>query len=429
MSIQTLGRLSTLTHHAYDDLLLPLWEEIFRDEDHWMSWAWDMGFIVNRFSNVYGQLYTPDDVKYSNTIDGFVLKSDENTVVERDFAGPMTDAFRQFLDSRTTPEKRGVESTYWKRAVEFQTRTTMTSSIFLECVSNDIPWIQSRLDENDIPVVEWIEWRLPSDTNVRVYHRKNTEDFTRSKQEYFTLTNDVFGGLIFSVREHIAGANQRDSVFCFEMQLTGKTVQILVDENLTKINFFENNNMKNHVRILYRQNIGYGFAVHPNKRYICYIDDERNLAVFDCLEYSWDHKFSTAPIADAELYGKLYWSPDGSHIYMSYKSGIVVYSFKDPKQPKFHAIPNLIDFELSHDGSTLFCVTDKEYQLLETSFNTTSRVIRRPMSNQYGYLRSCFQRNRPYVYIVEGRLSDGFCRIVTEKVFTSLISTPILDTR
>jgi hypothetical protein len=167
----------------------------------------------------------------------------------------------------------------------------------------------------------------------------------------------------------------------------------------------------------------YGFAVNPDQRHICFMTPDRAIVVYDSLEGRETRYISTAPIPDSELSGKFYWGKDGSSIYMSYKSGVVVYRPNTP--PVYFDVPKLIDFELSHDDATLFLVTEKEFVFQETTAPFTKRSQYRKNRDEIKYVCSCFVVNRPQVWIVEKRKADGYCRVSSMHAFTSLVSQPI----
>lgn len=422
MTIQTLGRISTLTHHAYDDLLLPLWEQVFRNDGDWTEWAWDEGYIRQQYER-NGIIYRQDDVIEDDEGD-FVLKSDPAAWVDIDYTGPMSDAFRAFLDAQTVPEKRGIESTYWKRAVEYMTRQDESESNIGRCfwTPYDIIWIQSRLDNDDgVPVIERFEWS-ERDENVRFCQDKVNTDFTRF-QEHWKIwegTKKYFNGTFWSRRINgnvqFAGATQRSSVFF--AALPGQSTVRMYTENAS-IGFLRDGAWATSERVVSQ----YGFAVNPDQRHICFMTSDRAIVVYDSLEGRETRYISTAPIPDSELSGKFYWGKDGSSIYMSYKSGVVVYRPNTP--PVYFDVPKLIDFELSHDDATLFLVTEKEFVFQETTAPFTKRSQYRKNRDEIKYVCSCFVVNRPQVWIVEKRKADGYCRVVSMHAFTSLVSQPV----
>lgn len=428
MTIQTLGRISTLTHHAYDDLLLPLWEEIFRSDEAWPEWAWERGYIRQQYEDKDDNriIYQPEEVIVDEDNDT-VLRSDPEVRVFWNYKGPMTDAFRALLDSVSPPEKRGVETTYWKRAVEYMQRRDLEFRMDprVHWTPYDIPWIQSRLDSEDgVPAIERVEWST-KDNVVRFCQDKVNIDFTRVQDVRFSnlgnATREVtfFNSAFWLQKDNedvrFASVTQRSSVFFAE--LSGQSRVRLYVENSNIGIRWDGEGVKE--AALER----YGFAVNPNKRHICFMTPDRVIVVYDCLERKETRYISTAPIPDSELYGKFYWGKDGSSLYMSYKSGVVVYRPDVP--PVYFDVPGLIDFELSHDDMTLFFVTEKEWIFQETAAPFTKRSQHRRNRDEIDYVCSCFVVNRPQVWIVEKRKADGYCRVSSMHAFTSLVSQPV----
>jgi hypothetical protein len=65
LSVQTLGRVSTLTHHAYDDLLLPLWEEVYLQ-----LYDTDENALIRLWKDEKtGNIYTDDQINYDDEDD------------------------------------------------------------------------------------------------------------------------------------------------------------------------------------------------------------------------------------------------------------------------------------------------------------------------------------------------------------------------
>lgn len=428
MTIQTLGRISTLTHHAYDDLLLPLWEEVFRTEADWTEWAWEHKYIRQQYEDDDDVIYQPEDTMGDENV-GIVLKSDPDVQVLQNYDGPMTDAFRTFLDSVSPPEKRGIESTYWKRAVEYMKRTNLEFEMDIQVhwTPYDIIWIQSRLDSEDgVPVIERVEWSA-KDEIVRFCQDKVSTDFTRVMELSVVGIGGIqnfFNGAFWVLKDNkdvrFASVTQRSSVFF--AKLSGQsTIKMYLESE--SIGVFRDG--AGATKKIARSQ--YGFAVNPDQRHICFMTPDQIIVVYDSLDRKETRYIATAPIQASELSGKFYWSKDGSSIYMSYKSGVVVYRPDVP--PVYFEAPGLIDFELSHDDATLFLVTEKEWVFQETTAPFTKRSQNRTNRGEIDYVCSCFVVNRPQVWIVRKRKADGYCQVVSMHAFTSLVSHPVDPTR
>jgi hypothetical protein len=440
MTVQTLGRISTLTHHAYDDLLLPLWEEIymnqFWDEDE------DGDTTIRLWKNkATGEVFTDDQVQSGDSDDELYdherYELGTRTIVA--FAGRvLSEDFRNLLDSLTTPEKRYNESTYWKRAVEYATRLKREKDqqqIVVPWTPLSIPWVNSRVDKDGNIVFQWVEY-IAQEKTARFYHRLDGSRVTQSSfmddmngvahfqfgSEFSTII-DINGNL------HVTETRQFRSVFFHPLNVAKRTV-IWFNLGKQEIVYLREGQVFETFKPLVRPDGGYGFAVHPSRKYMCYIDQSYKLCFYNLETRKDMGQISTYPIPEPEMVGKLYWSPDGTRLYMSHKSGIVVYSFPDfDKPPVYRKVDELMDFELSADGSTLFLVSKDWYHFLDTSFSVDkqSRLRESKRGYDWEYVTSCFAANRPTVYIVERRKKDNFHRIVSIHAFAALVSVPYHD--
>lgn len=431
LTVKTLGRISTLTHHAYDDLLLPLWEEVYLNffdeddhEDHLIK-LWE--------DKKTGKIYTSDQLDFDDS-DDEELMFDEHyvtgTKIKVIFVGKaLSKSFKATLDELSTPDKRYNESTYWKRAVEYTTRMNKTNDKKQDIVPwtpFTIPWISSRLDKEGTILFEWIEC-LEKDGTARHYLSDKESTRCWSMAGFFKNNPVYFATLgVFFDQQKIPRVTGNDHFkSCFVYRKDGTWSSYLVyEKSMSSFSYFKNTET---VDTFYPLTHGqYGFSVHPSNKYMCYVTDRYTLRFYNLETMQEMKEVSTAPIPRSEMVGKLYWSPDGQRLYMSYKSGIAVYSFPDvTKPPVYRDVPDLIDFELSKDGSTLFLVSKAKYHFLDTSFSVEMQSqYRDTKDGTLEYVTSCFAVNRPIVYIVERRKEDNFHRVVSVHAFAALVSTP-----
>jgi hypothetical protein len=334
------------------------------------------------------------------------------------------------LDTLSTPEKRYNESTYWKRAVEYMARVGYRTPLeYIPWTPFSIAWVNSRLDEDGNIVFEWIEY-LAHEKTARLYHRLNDAEITNTVFMNDIAADDViiqFGSEFFDASGNLRVTEKRQFRSTTFYALNATRHSFIRSYTNNAIAYVENDQT---VATLFRGDGGYGFAVHPSRKYMCYIDQAYQLCFYNLETRQNMEELSTSPIQTSEMVGKLYWSPDGTRLYMSHKSGIVAYSFPDiRKPPVYHNVPELIDFELSKDGSTLFFVSENYHRFLDTSFSVEERSRLRELKRSYDweYVTACFAANRPTVYIVERRKKDNFHRVVSIHAFAALVSVPYHD--